>query len=250
MLRVFICIFILYTNIQMNTFDIFICCGGKCGGTTLAHTFHQNGYRTTHLHSSKHLGNFKSSIDVEHTFDIINASKQQTPIYIIDSYRTPIERKISCFFQKIHAYLPDYATMKISDMIQYFNEHILFSSVGNHHPINEFLTNYKMPLFHKFNFKRRYNISNKGNIIFIKVLFSDINEWGKILSQALDKEIVIHNANMTEDKTINILYTQFKHLYRLPKSYLSKIENDNEFKIYTSAYEQKKYIAKWTKLSV
>ena len=82
----------------MNKFDIFICCGGKCGGTTLAYTFHQNGYKTTHLHSSKHLGNFKSNIDVNHTFDIINASKQQGPIYIIDSYRTPIERKISCFF--------------------------------------------------------------------------------------------------------------------------------------------------------
>ena len=82
----------------METFDVFICCGGKCGGTTLAYTFHQNGYKTTHLHSSRHLGNFKSTIDVNHTFDIINASKQKGPIYIIDSYRTPIERKISCFF--------------------------------------------------------------------------------------------------------------------------------------------------------
>ena len=234
----------------METFDIFICCGGKCGGTTLAYTFHQNGYKTTHLHSSKHLGNFKSSININHTFDIINASKKLKPIYIIDSYRTPIERKISCFFQKINTYLPNYASMQIHSVIQYFNENILFSSVGEHHTINEFLQKYNMPLFHKFNFKRRYNISNKGNIIFVKVLFSDINEWGKILSDALNTEIVIHNANMTEDKSINTLYSQFKTSYRLPKSYLSKIENDNEFKIYTSAYEQKKYLAKWTKLSI
>lgn len=234
----------------MDKFDIFVCCGGKCGGTTLAFTFDQNGYKTAHLHSSKHLGNFKSSIDINHTFETINANKQHGPVYIIDSYRTPIERKISCFFQKIITYLPNYSTMKMVEIIQYFNENILFSSVGNHHPINEFLTNYKMPLFHKFNFKRRYNISNKGNIIFVKLLFSDINEWGKILSQVFNKEIVIHSANMTEDKSINTLYTQFKDTYRLPKSYLSKIENDPEFKIYTSSYDQKKYIAKWTKLSV
>ena len=234
----------------MTNFDIFVCCGGKCGGTTLAYTFHQNGYKTTHLHSSKHLGNFKSSIDVNHTFDIINASKQKGPIYIIDSYRTPIERKISCFFQKIHTYLPNYANMQIQNIIRYFNDNILFSSVGEHHPINEFLQNYNMPLFHKFNFKRRYNISNKGNIIFLKVLFSDIGDWNKILSQVLNKEIIIHNANLTEDKSIHTLYTQFKDTYRLPKLYLSKIENDREFKIYISAYDQKKYIAKWTKLSV
>jgi hypothetical protein len=234
----------------MNKFDIFICCGGKCGGTTLAYTFHQNGYKTTHLHSSKHLGNFKSNIDVNNTFDIINASKQDGPIYIIDSYRTPIERKISCFFQKIHTYLPNYATMKIENIIQYFNENILFSSVGDHHPINEFLQNYNMPLFHKFNFKRRYNISNKGNIIFVKVLFSDIKEWDKILSHVLNKKIIIHNANMTVEKSINTLYKQFKETYRLPKSYLSKIENDTEFKIYNSVYDQNKYLAKWTKLSV
>jgi hypothetical protein len=234
----------------MDTFDIFICCGGKCGGTTLAYTFHQNGYKTTHLHSSKHLGNFKSSIDVNHTFDIINTSKQQKPIYIIDSYRTPVERKISCFFQKIHTYLPNYATMQMKYIIKYFNANILFSSVGDHHPINEFLQKYNMPLFHKFNFKRRYNICNKGNIIFVKVLFSDIREWDKILSQVLNKEIIIYNANLTEDKSINTLYAQFKDEYRLPKSYLSKIENDSEFKIYTPAYEQKKYIDKWTKLSI
>ena len=55
---------------------------------------------------------------------------------------------------------------------------------------------------------------------------------------------------MTEDKSISRLYEQFKELYRLPKSYLAKIENDNEFKIYTSAYDQKKYLTKWTKLSI
>ena len=234
----------------METFDIFICCGGKCGGTTLAYSFHQNEYKTAHLHSSKHLGNFKSSIDVNHTFDIINASKKHGPIYIIDSYRPPIERKISCFFQKIHTYLPNYENMPIKNIITYFDQHILFSSVGEHHPINEFLQNYKMKLFHKFNFKRRYNISNKVNIFFVKVLFSYINDWGKILSQVVNKDIIIHNANLTEDKSINKLYTQFKNIYRLPKAYLPKIENDPEFKIYTTSHDQKKYMEKWIKLSI
>ena len=234
----------------METFDIFICCGGKCGGTTLAHTFNKNGYKTTHLHSSKHLGNFKSTIDVNHTFDIINASKQLGPIYIIDSYRTPIERKISSFFQKMHTHLPNYENIPIQNIITYFNENILFSSVGDHHPINEFLQNYKMDVFHKFNFKRRYNICNNGNIIFVKVLFSDIKDWDTIISQAVNKEITLHTANLTQDKSINKFYIQFKDMYRLPKAYLSKIEEDPEFKIYNTSYDQQKYITKWTELSV
>ena len=140
--------------------------------------------------------------------------------------------------------------MPIQRIIQYFNKHILFSSVGENHSINEFLRKYNMPLFNKFNYKQRYNISNKGNIIFVKVLFADISEWQQILSRVVNKDIIIHTSNMTEDKSINSIYTQFKDAYRLPKSYLSKIENDKEFKIYNSAYEQKKYLAKWTKLSV
>ena len=110
----------------MEKYDIFVCCGGKCGGTTLANTFHENGYKTVHVHSSKHLGNFKSDIDLanDNLYKVIDYSKEKNKIYIIDSYRTQIERKISCFFQKIHIYIPNYKNVTIENLIDYFNKRI------------------------------------------------------------------------------------------------------------------------------
>ncbi len=39
-----------------DTYDIFVICGGKCGGTTLCETFRQNGFNTLHLHGPNCLG--------------------------------------------------------------------------------------------------------------------------------------------------------------------------------------------------
>lgn len=233
-----------------DTFEIFICCGGKCGGTTLANTFYENGYKTTHLHSTKHLGNFKSNIDIDNVFGCIDKSRKENTIYIIDVYRTPVERKISCFFQKIKLILPNYQTMSVHELIKFFNEKILFSSVAEKHPINDFLIKYDAPLFKKFNFKRRYNIIKKKNIVFIKLLFSDIKDWDKILSEIFEKNITIYPTNLTEEKEINELYKLFKQEYHIPSSYLNIIKNNKEFNIHHRPYEQKKYINMWEKKSI
>ena len=236
----------------MEKYDIFVCCGGKCGGTTLANTFHENGYKTVHVHSSKHLGNFKSDIDLANgnLYKVIDYSKEKNKIYIIDSYRTPIERKISCFFQKIHIYIPNYKNVTIENLIDYFNEHILDSSVGTNHSINEFITYYEANPITKFNYKKKYVKREKNNIIFIKLLFSDIKEWGNILSDAFEKEIVIHNANLTSDKSISEIYSQFKEKYLLPKYFIEKIKVDKELAIYMQPYQVTKYIEYWTEKSI
>ena len=90
----------------------------------------------------------------------------------------------------------------------------------------------------------------KNNIIFIKLLFSDIKEWGNILSDAFEKEIVIHNANLTSEKLISDIYIKFKEQYKLPKYFLKSIENDKELSIYMQSHQIKNYIQYWTKKSV
>jgi len=234
---------------MQDTYDIFVCCGGKCGGTTLANTFHENGYKTTHLHSSKHIGNFKSDIDMNNVYGVIENSRKKKTIYIIDAYRTPIERKISCFFQKIKEYFPNYQKTTINELIKYFDDNILNSGRGQNQAVNEFLIKYDVPLFKKFNFKRRYNIIKRKNIIFVKILFSDIKEWDTILTDIFGKKITIYSANLTEEKEINDLYKEFKEQYKIPKSYLDVIKNDNDFLIHNKPYEQKKYLNMWEKNS-
>ena len=76
-------------------YQVFIYCSGKSGSSTLLNTFKMNYYQCTKLHTNiKFEWQFKKSI-----FDMIDSSCEKfDKIYIIDSYRTPIERKISSFF--------------------------------------------------------------------------------------------------------------------------------------------------------
>jgi hypothetical protein len=231
-------------------FNVFVFCSGKCGGTTLANTFSKNGYTTTHLHGLKCKGNFNSNIDVNKSIETLdNSCKQYKNVYIIDSYRTPIERKISSFFQHIKTHIPNYTDLSVQEIISWFNNNLLYN-IETYESINQILNYYNIPLFDRFNFDKKYNITKKDNKIFIKLLFKDINNWDKILSEIFEKPIIIHNSNLTENKPINDLYVKFKNEYKVPKDYIiNYLPKDKEFKIYNTEKNQKAYIEDWLKKS-
>jgi len=80
----------------------------------------------------------------------------------------------------------------------------------------------------------------------VKIRFNEISEWSNILSTLFNTKITIKNHNLTEKKEINLLYNDFKNVYKIPKSYLSKqLKKDASFKIYNSKKEQAEYIEKW-----
>lgn len=229
-------------------FNVFVYCGGKCGGLTLFFTFLINDYQSIHTHSNNYYQ--ETSGDKYTIFDNINlSSKNYEKIYIIDSYRTPIERSISSFFQNIELHLPNYKNLSIQEIMSIFNNHNLYKC-EDYHPMNEVLTHYNIPLFDNFNFKKGYNIVEQDNKIFIKLLFKDINNWDKILSEIFGKNIIIHNENLSENKEYNDLYKKFKENYKIPKHYLlNELIYDREFKIYNTETEQSKYIEEWLKKS-
>ena len=236
----------LVENPNIPIIDIFVYCGGKCGGSTLINTFYKNEYKTLHLHTINCKG-FLNYIDfnINDIHDILNESCKNKDIYIIDSYRTPIERKISSFFQNISLDIPNYESLSVEEIIDVFNRHFITYS-EEYHPINEPLLHYDIPLFTKFDFEKKYNIVKKDNKIFIKILFKDIKEWDKILSEIFGKEIIIYPLNLTENKDVYELYQKFKSLYKVPKTYIDNVlMNDTEFKIYNTKEEQEEYIKKW-----
>ena len=59
--------------------------------------------------------------------DLIKVSSKNKKLYFIDSYRLPIDRKISSFFQNIHKNIPDYNTKSVKDIIKIFNEKYLYT---------------------------------------------------------------------------------------------------------------------------
>lgn len=227
--------------------NIFVYCGGKCGSTTLENTFKKNNYNVIRLHYN---GEFKIVHKYDkNIFDILDNNKKNKKLFIIDSYRTPIERKISSFFHNINVHVPNYNTLSIQQLIDIFNNKFL-KSIEEYHSINEVMNYYKVPLFNTFNFNDKYISVEKDNIKYIKLRFADISEWNKILSKIFDKNIVIHPDNLTKNKNIYNLSNEFKKNYKIPKSYLEHIKNnDKEFNVFVSNDEKKKYFEDWGKKS-
>jgi len=251
---------------QYNNLDVFVYCGGKCGSTTLEHTFKKQNYNTIHIHRNlqftRHILELyntrnqiqRSKIPVVNnnalftSFDVIRYNKQQkNQIYIIDSYRTPIERKISSFFQNLNKHCLDYTKYNVNQLITIFNEKCIYE-LEEYHSIDEVLEHFGLPKFTTFDFDKKYNVFKTNKITFIKIRFNEIGEWGSILSEIFNKPITIHNANLTENKDIYQLYLDFKKKYKVPEKYLREyLPEDVNFKIYNSEEEQTKYIEKWEK---
>lgn len=227
--------------------QIIVFCGGKCGGSTLTETFVKNGFIALHMHDFACDGfNQVNQIPYKEikVTDIIENNRKKWKMYIIDSYRTPIERNISAFFQQIEQILPNYEERSIDNLIEYFNKN--FFMIENYHPINKIMDHFSVNTFKEFDFKRGYNIIEKDNIVYIKLRFSDINNWNKYLTEIFNKPITLYNHNLTSNKQINSLYIQFKEKYYVPKDYLeTELKNDREFNIYMSKEEKTKYIEYW-----
>ena len=229
-----------------DNIDILVAVGGKCGSSTLRNTFTMNGFRTIKVHSR---ANFHAQFSYDGLIDCINASSIDKKLYIIDSYRTPIERKISSFFQNIHYHVPDYENKTCDELISIFNEKFLHS-IAELHTINEIMDEYDVEPFQSFDFTNQYIQKTKGNLVFVKILFKDISSWDTILGSILNKNITIYDENLTSSKPTNSIYVEFKQKYKVPITYLHNlIDKDKEFKIYNTKDEMEEYIDKWTKVS-
>jgi len=179
-------------------------------------------------------------------FELLNNScNHKKQVYIIDCYRTPIERKISSFFHNISIHLPNYKNLTLVEIMNNFNNKFLYH-LEEIHSVNEVMNNYDIPLIKEFDFDKRYRIVKKDNKVFIKLLFKDIKKWDIILSEIFGKRIKMHDANLTETKEINKLYKEFKEMYRVPKDYLIHLLlKDKEFLIYNKKEEIEEYINNW-----
>lgn len=232
-----------YTNI-----DVFVYCGGKCGSSTLHNTFEKNGLSSIQLHDQYYFRNFlyKNPDSKLTIFDVIDYNKRyKSNIYIIDAYRTPIERKISSFFQNIKKTIPNYMELSVEQLIEIFNTEYIYK-LEEYKSIDEVFEYYKLPTFKTFDFNKKYSIFKKDNLTFIKLRFCDIKIWDSILSEIFEINIEMYNKNLTENKNTNQLYVDFKSKYKVPRKYIYRqLMKDVNLKIYNTEIERNEYIAKW-----
>jgi hypothetical protein len=234
-------------NTNTNNY-IFIYTPPKVGSTTLVTSLRISlgkSYNTIHIHDETMLSVLTGINDVKINDMIEFLSNQGKNVYVIDVYRTPVERKMSEFFEKISPYhfnntsdnISKYSIKRISDRFNKIFPHI---ENGDH-----YFDKYNISDPIAFDFQKKYSIQNINNIKYIKLRLCDSELWSSILSSIFQIDIVIIHDYKTENKPIGILYNQFKREYKLPSNYLDIIKNDKYFNFYYNELEKKNYLNIW-----
>jgi len=227
---------------------VFIYTPPKVGSTTLVSSLRislGNSFNVVHIHDDIML-NVLTGINNVSVNEIINyIAKKGDNVYVIDVYRTPIERKMSEYFEKLSPYhfnnseenINNYSVKRVIDR---FNK--LFPHLGNgDHYFDKF--NIANPTH--FDFEKKYTIQILNNIKYIKLRLDDSNMWGQILSSIFQQDIVLINDYQTTNKKVGDLYKKFKDEYKIPVNYLKLVKDCKYFNFYFSDKERKQYIRKW-----
>ena len=243
-------------NINLYRDIIVIYCPPKVGSTSLVTSLRlccSDKFMIFHTHEDS-LFKFENELNKDLTIsDILknnniignNLIKNNRKIYFIDIYRSPIERKISQFFEEISLYhfnnLEDnIANYNVNKIIKRFND--IFLHIGSE---DYYTSRYKLKKPKNFDFEKKYLKYSNNDITYIKLRLIDAKYWGKILTEILNTEIIIVPDHETKNKKIGLLYDNFIKNYKLPKNYYNEIFNCNLLKYYYTEIERKEYLDKW-----
>ena len=227
---------------------IFIYTPPKVGSTSLVTSLRVSlgkSYNTIHIHDETMLS-VLTGINGIKINDIIHfLSNQGKNVYVIDVYRTPIERKMSEFFEKISPYhfnntVENISKYSIKRIIDRFNK--LFPHIENG---DHYFDKYEISEPIHFDFDKKYTIQLINNIKYIKLRLCDSHLWNKILSNIFESDIVMIYDYKTEDKCIGTLYNTFKSDYKIPLNYIDIIKNDKYFNFYYNELERNNYLNNW-----
>jgi hypothetical protein len=170
-------------------------------------------------------------------------------VYVIDVYRSPIERKISAYFEKIGAYHFNNIDEKVNKynihkVISRFNKLLPHLANGDH-----FIDKYDIKIPDHFDYNNRYLLVQENGIKYIKLRLKDASLWGPILTNIFGSRICIVKDYESANKPIKDLYLLFKSVYRIPQNLLDDIMQCKYLKYFYSTNEQQEYYKQWLQLS-
>jgi hypothetical protein len=239
----------LLKNTELYNNIIFIYTPPKVGSTSLVSSIRISAstkFSIIHIHDEIML-NFFTGIKSVTINEIIQYNSYiGKNVYVIDVYRTPIERKFSEFFEKISPYhfnnseenINKYSIKRIADR---FNKVFPYLGRGDH-----YIDKYNIPIPVSFDNINNFLNINHNNINYVKLRLKDSDKWGKILSEILGTEIIIINDYETNNKIIGNIYSIFKKDYKLPSNYFELIKNDKYLLFYYSEEERNNYLDLWS----
>jgi hypothetical protein len=227
---------------------IFIYTPPKVGSTTLVSSLRISlgkSFNIIHIHDEIMLS-VLTGIDGIKVNDIIHyLAEIGKNVYVMDVYRTPIERKMSEFFEKISPYhfnnseenINQYSIKRVVDRFNKIFPHI----ENNDHYFDKY--NIGQPV--SFDFVNKYSIQKENGIHYVKIRLCDSQQWASILSTIFQSDIVLITDYQTSTKKIGELYNKFKNEYRLPSNFLKDIQNCKYLNFYYNDQERNNYLDTW-----
>ena len=212
--------------------QVYINCGGKSGSKTLEKTLSQY-FNCVHTHGNYY---FQKHVTKNMNYTLYDAIKTSMnhfdQVYVIDSYRQPVERAISSCFQN-----------KPNTVLDTFNYNLLIGE--NYSCLEETLYELGIKSVYKFDFNKKYFLTKYKNVNIIKIRFNDISDWERILSEIFNMPITMCPDNLSIDKSYYENYLNVLKNIKIPKHYFRCLINSREFKIFNTPEETYEYIDKW-----
>jgi hypothetical protein len=227
---------------------IFVYSLPKVGSTSLVSSlilFSFNRHVIIHIHDEVML---KTLYGIENVTirEIIeyNASLQRN-VFVIDIYRSPIEHRISEFFENIHTFHFNTSAENVNEMsIEKLS--VRFNSIFPHIVDGDiFLDAFDFENYF-FNTENKYFFLERGGIKFLKLRLKDIDFWRPIIFYFIGIDCVLTNDYSTDSKSVSKAFKSFKENYRIPVNLLeSLIENNRYLSFYYSRDERQEYLELW-----
>jgi hypothetical protein len=243
---------VLHINVNPNNKLVFVYSAPKVGSTSVVSSLRIFGidkFSVIHIHDEEML-RVLGNIDGITVNEIILYNKHLGKIvYVIDVYRSPIERKISAYFEKIGAYHFNIVDDKVNNynvqrVINRFNKLLPHLANGDH-----FIDKYNINIPSHFDYNIKYLLVQENGIQYIKLRLKDTSDWGNILTNILGTRICIVKDYESINKPIKDLYLTFKAAYRIPRNLLDEMMTCKYLKYFYSPLELAEYYNQWQNLS-
>ena len=243
----------LNINKNANKKLIFVYTPPKVGSTSVVSSLRLFGsamFNIIHIHDEEML-RVLSNISGVTVNEIIQFNKYLgRDVYVIDVYRSPVERKISAYFEKVGVYHfnttdENVNTYNVDKVINRFNKIFPYIANGDH-----FMDVYNIPLPSTFNFVNKYLLIEHNGIKYIKLRLKDASCWSNILTKLFGQKICVIKDYESTNKPIKNLYKQFKDQYRLPSTFFSNLTTCKYLNYYYSPSEKQEYINQWSQKQI
>jgi len=221
-------------SVEMLDLDYLVFSSHKTATQTLTHTLRKNGYNCTHCHTLDNVGLKKGSFApfLDDYFD-----KNNRKLVVITTFRDPLERHISSFFQW-HGSKPvrdkdvenERETIIYKKPIKALQEQLIdevnnSNLVGQKESISEICEELQISIRDlNFDYDQQFGLYESERIkLYIFRFDTLVENIADSLSLITSSDIVVHSTNQSTDKWYHEIYSEFKNSIKFPGHTIDRV---------------------------